>query len=89
MRPLCWNLSASRVLASLVDQVLLVTRPSTNSRLDVLKAVAEIKQHGGEIVGAIANSWDASTAFAMDPAADASLRTAIRASRMADVDASP
>lgn len=74
--------SASRVLGSSVDQVLLVTRPGTNKRLDVLKAVAEIKQHGGEIVGAIANSWDASAAFAVDSAADMTLRTAIRASRM-------
>ena len=77
--------SASRVLASLVDQVLIVTRPSRNSRLDVLKAIAEIKQHGGKIVGAIANSWDASTAFAMDPAADVMLRAAIRTSRVADI----
>ncbi len=77
--------SDSRVLASLVDQVLVVTRPSQNTRLDVLQTVAEIKEHGGEVVGAIVNSWDVSTAFATDHAADSSLRTAIRTSRLADL----
>jgi polysaccharide biosynthesis transport protein len=80
--------SASHVLASSVDQVLLVTRPSRNDRLDVLKAVAEMKQHGGELVGAIANSWDASTAFAADPASDLSLQTAVYSSPRA-VDVAP
>jgi polysaccharide biosynthesis transport protein len=77
--------SDSQVLASSVDQVLLVTRPNKNSRSNVLKAASEIKQRGGEIVGAIANSWDAPSAFAADLTHDLSNQTVVRSSRTVDV----
>lgn len=46
------------VLATAMDQVLVVTRPNRDRREDVLRVTSEVERHGKNLVGVVANCCD-------------------------------
>jgi capsular exopolysaccharide synthesis family protein len=64
--PSMFSAPEAEALASAVDQVVLVSRVSQNTRTDILLACRDIDRYGGHLAGVVANAWDASRAFARD-----------------------
>jgi len=46
------------VLATAMDQILVVTRPSRNRREEVIRVTGEVLRRGGNLIGVVANCWD-------------------------------
>ena len=50
--------SDAAVLAAAMDQVVMVTQPSRDRRDEIARATSSIEQHGGRVIGLVANCWD-------------------------------
>ncbi len=46
------------VLATAMDQILVVMRPNRNRREEVIRVTSELQQRGGNLIGVAANCWD-------------------------------